>query len=224
MRTPFQEVREREHTRATRQLADGIRFLWSMPFLRTTVLMIGVENFALSGAQLAVIVLAKRHGLSSAGIGGLVALVGATTLLGSLASPLLRRLLSMRAILLSEFWAGLGTLAFLVWPDVYVLAGTLAAQAFCFPNTDAAIVAYRYTLTPDRLTARVVTASQTLAVLTMPLGPLAAGFLLGATSPRATMAIFTGCVLSVAVWGTFSRAIRDVAPLEQLTLRNVESV
>ena len=216
MRTPFQETRERDRTPATRQLVEGVRHLWSMPFLRTTALMIGVENFALSGAQLAVIVLAKRHGLSSAAVGGLVALVGATTLLGSLASPLLRRLLSMRAILLSEFWVGLGTFSFLVWPNVYVLAATLAAQAFCFPNTDSAVMAYRYALTPDRLTARVVTASQNVAVLTMPLGPLAAGLLLGATSPRVTIAIFSCSVLAVAIWGTLSRAIRDLPPLSEV--------
>jgi hypothetical protein len=116
----------------------------------------------------------------------------------------------MRAILLSEFWASLGTLSFIVWPSVYVLAGALAFQAFFFPNTDAAVISYRYALTPDRLIGRVVTASQNLAVLALPLGPLAAGFLLGWVSPRATMAVFTGCALATAVWGTLSREIRDV--------------
>jgi hypothetical protein len=39
-------------------------------------------------------------------------------------SPLFRRALSMRAILLLELWAWLGTIAFLVWPNVYVLSGS----------------------------------------------------------------------------------------------------
>jgi hypothetical protein len=116
----------------------------------------------------------------------------------------------MRAILLSEFWAALGGLSFLVWPSVYVLAAALAAQAFFFPNTDAAVISYRYALTPDRLIGRVVTASQNLAVLALPLGPLVAGFLLASVSPRATMAVFTGSALAAAVWGTVSRGIRDV--------------
>jgi hypothetical protein len=210
MRTPFQEERERETTPLRAQLVEGLRFLWNVPFLRTTALMIGVGNFAFSGAQLAVIVLAKREGLSGGAIGGFVALVGATTLLGSVASPLLRRVLSMRAILLSEFWAALGALSFLVWPSVYVLAAALAAQAFFFPNTDAAVISYRYALTPDRLIGRVVTASQNLSVLALPLGPLAAGFLLASVSPRATMAVFTGSALCVAVWGTFSPSIRSM--------------
>jgi len=212
MRTPFQEERERDPARFRAQLVEGLRFLWKVPFLRMTALMIGVGNFAFSGAQLVVIVLAKRHGLSSGAIGGFVALIGVTTLLGSVASPLLRRFLSMRAILLSEFWAALGALSFFVWPNVYVLAGALAAQAFFFPNTDAAVISYRYALTPDRLIGRVVTASQNVSVLVLPLGPLAAGLLLDSVSPRATMAVFTGSALCVAVWGTLS--LPEASPVE----------
>jgi hypothetical protein len=38
--------------------------------------------------------------------------------------------LSPRAILLSEFWASLALVSFLVWPSVYVLAAAFAFQAF----------------------------------------------------------------------------------------------
>lgn len=212
IRTPLQEERERDTSRVRAQLVEGLRFLWQVPFLRMTVLMIGVGNFAFSGAQLAVIVLATRHGLSSSAIGGFVALVGVTTLLGSFTSPLFRRFLSMRAILLSEFWAASGAISFLIWPNVYVLAVALAAQAFFFPNTDAAVISYRYALTPDRLVGRVVTASQNLSVLILPLGPLLAGFLLDSVSPRATIAVFTGSALCVAVWGTLS--LPEASPVE----------
>src|SRR5258708_10617799 len=47
-------------------------------------------------------VLSKRHGLSGGEIGALLAAFGVCTLLGSLASPLFRRALSMRAILLDR--------------------------------------------------------------------------------------------------------------------------
>ncbi len=217
MRTPFQETRDRETSSLRSQLAEGVRFLWNVPFLRMSALMITASNFAFTAGQFALIVLAKREGLSSAAVGGLVALVGATTLAGSLASPLLRRLLSLRAILLSEFWAAFGMVAFLVWPNAYVLAGALAAQAFCFPNTDAAIVSYRYAMTPDRLTSRVSSASTNIAVLAMPLGPLIAGFLLDSESSRVTMAAFAGCAIATAVIGTLSHSIRDLPPLADVT-------
>jgi predicted MFS family arabinose efflux permease len=215
MRARFQEERERETTPLRARLVEGLAFAWRMPFLRTSMLMIAASNFATSGVQLAVIVLAREHGLSSAAIGGFVALVGATTLLGSLASPLLRRAFSLRTILLSEFWAALVFVAFFVWPNVYVLAFAFAAQAFCFPNTDAAVASYWYALTPDRVLSRVMSAENTVRVLAAPLGPLAAGLLLSAVSPRATIAVFAGWTLAAAVVGTLSPSIRSAPDLDE---------
>jgi MFS family permease len=172
MRTPFQEDRERDPTPTRAQLQEGFRFVWHEPLLRISAVMIGVSNFSVVACQFALIVIAQQQGLSSAAIGALVALTGAATLAGSIASPFLRRILSTPQILLSEFWAGYAVIAFLIWPNVYVLAAALAVQAFCFPNTDAAINAYRYTMTPDRLISRVLTVSTMIAVAVMPLGPL----------------------------------------------------
>jgi MFS family permease len=217
MRTRFQEERERDPARLRRQVAEGISFYARIPFLRTTMAMISVSNFTVAGVQLAVIVLARREGLPSAAIGGFVALVGATTLLGSVATPLVRRVLPMHAIILSEFWAALGYVAFLVWPSVYVLAAAFAAQAFCFPNTDAAIAAYNYALIPDRLLGRALSVSDTLRVSTAPLGPLAAGLLLDSVSPRVTIAVLMSVTLAVTLPGTLSRAIRETPPLAELT-------
>jgi MFS family permease len=217
MRTQFQEERERDLAPLRHQFAEGVSFYARIPFLRTTMAMISVSNFTVAGVQLAVIVLARREGLSSTAIGGFVALVGGSTLLGSLATPLVRRVLPMRAILLSEFWAAFGYVAFLVWPNVYILAAVFAAQAFCFPNTDSAITAYNYALIPDRLLGRALSVGDTLRIIGAPLGPLAAGLLLTATSPRTTIAVLMGATLAVTVPGTLSASIRDTPRLEELT-------
>jgi MFS family permease len=217
MRTRFQEERERETATLLHQVAEGIVYFVRIPFLRATIAMIAVSNFTVAGIQFGVIVLAKQEGLSSAAIGGFVALVGATTLAGSLASPVFRRFLSLNQIMLSELWAAVGYVAFLVWPNVYVLAGAFALQAFCFPNTDAAVAAYSYALIPDRLIGRAMAASNTLRVVAAPLGPLAAGLLLGSVSPRLTVALLVVPTLAAAVFGTLSKAIRQAPPLEELT-------
>jgi hypothetical protein len=216
MRTPFQERRERVDTHVFAEAVEGLRFVWANPFLRLTTLMLMLGSFSALGVQLAVVVLAKQHGLSSAGIGSLVALVGATTLLGATASPLVRRVLSPRAILLSEFWASLALVSFLVWPSVYVLAAAFAFQAFFFANTDATVRAYWYAVTPDRLIARVPTAMGNVMVVVTPLGPLAAGFLIESVSPRAAIALFLGVVLVAAVSGTLSKSTRDVPAPEDV--------
>lgn len=55
-----------------------------------------------------------------------------------------------------------------------------------------------------------------LSLLIAPVGPLAAGFLLDATSARATIACFLAVTLALAFWGTLSRVIRDAPRLEEL--------
>src|SRR4051794_7139602 len=224
MRTRFQEKREPDETPIRAQLAEGVSFLSHVPFLRTTMLMIAASNLSTTGVQLSVIVLAKEAGLSSTTVGLFVALVGATTLLGSLASPLLRRFLPLRTIVLSEFWAAVVYLPFFVWPNVYVLAVAFALQAFCFPNTDSAVSAYWYALTPDRLVGRVMSVSSTLRVLAVPLGPIAAGLLLTHTSARTTIGVFTGWTLAAAVVGTFARSIRHAPPLDEITTASASPV
>jgi MFS family permease len=210
MRTRFQEER---HADARTDLREGLAFFWRLPFLRTTVAMIAVSNFAATGVPLALIVLAKRHGLSSAGIGALIALTGATTLLGSTLSPLLRRWLPMRAILLSEYWMAVVYAAFIVHPNVYVLAAALSLHAFTFPNTDSAVAAYSYILIPDRLLGRAMSAANTLRVAGAPLGPLVAGVLLTHTSPRITVLVLALPVVVAALLGTLSPSLRDLPSL-----------
>ena len=45
----------------------------------------------------------------------------------------------MRAILLLELWAWLGTIAFLVRPNVYVLLGSILPLAVTLPVTDSVV-------------------------------------------------------------------------------------
>jgi Transmembrane secretion effector len=211
MATRFQEEREpgaRTHFR------EGLAYFWQIPFLRTTIGMIAVSNLVAAGAPIAVIVLAHRHGFSSAAIGGFVALQGLALLAGSAVSPLLRRTFPMRAILLSEFWSAVVFGAFLGFPNVYVLVVAVSLHAFWFPNTDSAMTAYSYTLIPDRLLGRAMAASSMLRAASAPVGPLLAGLLLSHTSPRLTILVLAAPVVVAAALGTLSPAIRDLPSLE----------
>jgi hypothetical protein len=210
MRTRFQEERE---PGARTPFREGLTYFWSIPFLRTTVGMVAASNLVAVGAPITVIILAHRHGLPSVAIGGFVALQGVTLLAGSLVSPLLRRHLPMRAILLSEFWLALVYAAFLAYPNVYVLAVAASLHAFWFPNTDSAMQAYSYALIPDRLLGRAMAASNTLRAASAPVGPLVAGLLLSHTSPRVTIAALAAPVVVAAALGTASHALRDLPSL-----------
>ncbi len=210
MRTPFQQPRT-PGERA--RLREGLVYFWRMRFLRITISMVAASNLAAAGIPIAIIVLAHRDGFSGAAIGGLVAIEGVAVLAGSLLSPVLRRVLPMRVILLSEFWMALGYGAFLAYPSIWVLTAAFSLHAFCFPNTDSAVAAYSYALIPDRLLGRAMAASNTLRAASAPIGPVVAGILLADTTPRLTVLVLAAPVVIAAVAGTLSTATRDVPDL-----------
>jgi hypothetical protein len=216
MRTPFQEEREPDLSRLRSRLAEGFRFLWRQPFLRTSALLFGLANFIGPGLLLAVVVIGTRQGLSGGEVGLLVAAFGACLLAGSFLSPVVRRLLPVRAVLLLELWTWLGCSLFLFWPSVYVLAAGMLPTALAIPSTDSVVHGYRIAMTPDRLLGRAESVRSTISLLIAPLGPLAAGVLLETVSARTTIAVFAVFGLVLAIWGTMSPPIRAAPKLDEL--------
>ena len=216
MRTPFQEKREADPAPLRSRLAEGFRFMWGRPFLRTCALLFGLGNFIGPGVLLAIVVIGRRQGLSGGEVGALVAAFGACLLLGSFLSPLVRRLLPVRAVLLLELWTWAGCGVFLIWPSVYVLTASILPTAVAIPSTDSVVHGYRIAMTPDRLLGRSESVWSTIALLIAPLGPLAAGLLLSTGSPRAAIGLFAAFGLVLAVWGTLSPSIRKAPSLDEL--------
>ncbi len=216
MRTPFQEVRELEEGGIGERIKEGVAWLWRQPFLRTCALIFAGSNFAFEAVFLVFIVVGRRQGLSGGEIGGLIAVFGACALAGSLVSPLFQRLASMRTIVLGNLWLSLGLGAFVFEPNVFVLLAGALPVAFFNPTLNAVVIGYRMGVTPDRLVGRVNSVARNLALIAQPLGPLAAGLLLGAFSARTTVVVLLGCWLALAVWGTLSPSIRNAPSLDDL--------
>jgi MFS family permease len=216
MRTPFQAPRERDTASLRAQIGEGFRFLWERPFLRACAFVFALGNFTLPGVFLVIVVVGEGQGLGGGAIGLLFAAFGAATLVGSLASPLVRRRCSMRTIIWIELWVSLTIAAFLAWPSVYVLAAGTLPQAFAIPVTNSVVVGYRVAVTPDRLLGRVESARSAVSLLIAPLGPLVAGLLLSASSPRATVACFLAFCVALLLYGTLSPAIRHAPSLDEL--------
>ena len=208
MRTPFEEPRELEPASMRTRVTEGFTFLWQQPFLRTCALLFGLGNFIAPGLLFAVVVIGRQEGRSSAAVGLLVAAFAACILAGSFMAPLVRSRLTTRGVLLLELWAWLGCATFLVWPNVYALTAGMLPAALAIPSTDSVVHGYRIAMTPDRLLGRSEAVRTTIALSIAPLGPLAAGLLLG-TSARATITVFAAAALVLALWGTTSSAIRD---------------
>jgi hypothetical protein len=216
MRTPFQEVRERDASPLRSQLGEGFRFLWHHPFLRACAFFYGLANFIGPGVFLAILVIGRREGLSGGEVGLLLSVFGAGVLLGAFLSPLVRRQLPVRGVLLLELWTWTGCGLFLLWPNVYVLTASIIPTALAIPSTDSVVRSYELAMTPDRLLGRVESVRSTIALLIAPLGPLVAGLLLETVSERATIAVFAAFGLLLAVWGTLNPAIRAAPSLDDL--------
>jgi MFS family permease len=216
IRTPFQEEREHEQVPLKTQLAEGFRWLWGHPFLRTCAILFTWVNLLFEATFLVLIVVGRRQGLSGAHIGALIALLGLCLLVGSVASPRLQRRLSMRTIVVGSFWLQLGIAAFVVKPNIYVLVAGAIPAALLGPSVNAIVIGYRVAIVPDRLTGRVNSVARTIALCGAPLGPLAAGLLLGSFSARTTVAIFAGAMLLLALIGTVSPSIRNAPSLDEL--------
>jgi MFS family permease len=216
MRTPFQKERDADVAPLRSRLAEGFRFLWDNAFLRTVSLLFGLANFIGPGVLFAIVVIGEEQGLSSGRVGLLVAVFGAGILIGSFLSPLVRRRLPVRGVLLLELWTWTGCGLFVVWPNVYVLTASILPTALAIPSTDSVVHSYRYAMTPDRLIGRVASVWATIGLAIAPLGPLVAGLLLEEVSARATIAIFAAAGLALALWGTLSAAIRAAPSLREL--------
>ena len=216
MRTPFEQPRERERAPLRAQFSEGFQYMWDHAFLRVTAFVYGAGNLLTTALFLLIILVGKAEGLSPGRIGLLSAMVGVGALVGSLASPLFRKLLSVRTILLLELWTWIGVWVFVAWPHAYVLAAWSLLFGIAAPVTDSVVVGYRLAMTPDHLVGRVESVRTTISLVASPLGPLAAGWLFEATNARTTGAIAAVCGLALALWGTLSPALRDAPSLSEL--------
>jgi MFS family permease len=184
--------------------------------MRTCALLFGLASFVGPGVLLAIVVIGEEQGLTSGQVGLLLSSFGACLVIGAFLSPLVRRRLPVRGVLVLELWTWTGCGLFLLWPNVYVLTASILPTALVIPSTDSVVNGYQIAMTPDRLQGRVASVRSTIILLIAPLGPLTAGLLLDATSERATIAVFTAVGLVLALWGTLSPSIRAAPSLDEL--------
>jgi MFS family permease len=216
MRTPFQEEVTVPEGRLRAQLTEGFKWLWRQPFLRGSAVLFAFTNFAGNALYLFIVVAAEQQGLSSAAIGTLIAIYGGLSLVGSLISPRVQRLMSMRAILVCTLWLAVGIGVYVIVPNIWLLMAGVIPLALLNPSLNAVVIRYRVAIVPDRLQGRVNSAARLIAQVGAPLGPLVAGLLLGAFSPRLTCLLITAWFAAIALWATLSPSIRTEPKLSEL--------
>jgi Transmembrane secretion effector len=214
LRTPLQEQREAAPRRPLAEIAEGVRWLWRMTFVRASALAVAGANFIWGGIEIVLIVRAHEHGATSAAIGIMFAMVGLGGLLGAFAAPAIGRRLPVPVILIGAFWVEAAVVACLATTrDPFVLGAIAALAAFPAPAWNAVVVGARLTLTPDRLRGRVNSAARLLSASLMPLGALAGGLLVTATGTTTTLLLFSAWQVVFASAAMAARSLRHASPL-----------
>ena len=210
VRPAFQESRERVPTRMRDDIAEGVRWLWNERFLRTTMFLIAGTNFAHQALYLTLIVRARNLGASSTLIGVMLALFAAGAVVGAVVAPWVQRHVDPSLLIIGSLWlwaADTAALYFLRSP--LTLGALVGVQAVVGPPWNVVLASYRYLLVPDRLLGRVASAGALVTWGTIPLGSLAAGFLLQSFGARSTFVVLAGVFVVVAVAASSARVIRS---------------
>ncbi len=211
VRSRFQLERVAARRSPVREALEGLAWLWSRPFLRTTALL-GTGLSAVANAlSLAVIVAAQRHGAPPALVGFVVALMGVGGLLGATVATPLVQALSVRAIAVATGGSLMVlTVAMAFAPSPALIGVLFGATYFLQPAWGAASSAWQVRLVPDHLLSRVQGAVIVLDAGAVPLAQLGVGLLLQVASPTATILMLSGVAAAVTIGALACRSLRAV--------------
>lgn len=211
MRGSFAPAARPEGHRASvrREAAEGLRWLWHQPVLRTIALVAAVLNLGLNAALTTVLYSFGAQGVSPGRLGLVSLALGVGMLLGSLVAGVL-------VDRLPTGWVAAGGLAWLTtsvavlpwlpgfWPTLLVLGlGTVAA-----PAINAGVLGYLLHVTPREVLGRVSSAVELLSAGAVPLAPVVAGLGLATVGLTVTLLVSAGCCVLALVLVVSSREVR----------------
>lgn len=195
VRTPLQEERTSERRHLLAEVRVGIDWLWRQPFLRAMTLLMMSSAFSISGASLAIIVLAEQRGASPWLIGVIFALGGVGSILGALLAPVWsKRLRVGQAVLLCRWAFALLWPLYILLPAPWMMSLVEFGIGFSDPIEDVAYFSYRLKLIPEELRGRVLSVCRLFPAAARPLGLFITGLLLQWFGPVPTL-LFSWLIL-----------------------------
>lgn len=210
IRADLDEEPERAGGPLRREVLEGLAWLWRQHFLRAAALLVAASNALFTALVLVLIVRARDAGASASAIGVMLGLAGLGGLLGALVAPPFQRRFAGRTIVIGANWVWALVLPLmLLTSSPYALGGLFAAMAFVGPLWNVVVGAYTYALVPGRLLGRVTSAETLVAYGAIPLGSLAAGFLLESVGGRGALLALAASMLAVALAASLAPAVRN---------------
>jgi MFS family permease len=209
IRGRFRPERTVERKRLWREVADGLRFVWTEPILRAVLVQAPLINFAFNGVIFAITLALRRHGTSTDVIGFVQAGIAAGGLAGAIAAPKLQGRLRLSAMVLIVTFGGavlFGAAALLIPSPLVALPVALAI--FLGPAANAALFAVMLRITPEQMRGRVNNTVLMAATGLATLAPLTAGLLVQHVSSGWALGAFAVAMLMAAVLATVLPGLR----------------
>jgi hypothetical protein len=192
------------------EFTSGLRWLWRHPLLRTCSLLAAAGNPTYRALYLLLVVLAKRHGASSALVGVMFAMIAVAGLLGGLlASSKFAARITVRTAVRLDTWT-----CALLMPLLLIAQGTLFTAVIVAlieipaPILNSAVEGLRGTLAPEHMQARVHAAAGTVSQSLGWAGPLVIGLALEHFSSTASILLLCGWALLSALGAALAPGMR----------------
>lgn len=209
LRADFRPARAAGAPRLTRDIREGLRWLWGRPVIRFLTLVNAADKIRYGAGYLLIVTLARQAGASPLWIGVIFGGAAAGTMAGALASQFAVRRFPLGRIAVVMLWSeALMFPLYALAPGPLALAAVAAAESVVAPVYLVAMTAHQLAITPDELRGRVSAATATLTTGALSAGTLAGGFLLTTTGTHPLVWASTAWLAALALLTTANPAVR----------------
>jgi len=193
------------------EVAEGVRWLWNHPLIRSMAFLTGMLNFAGQGVTLIAVVLARGQGASPAGVGAIFAAGG---VLGALGAPFVQRRFSFGQAIVGQIACSAAAILLLsVATTPLLVLSALVLWNLVGPLYDTVQLSYRMALVPERLQGRVNGVFRMFAQGMGPFGLALTGVLLDRVGGAATALACGSLMALLALVTTRNPHVRGAPPL-----------
>jgi MFS family permease len=176
---------------AWQSLVDGLKFVWSVPFLRTGIGIFALINLGFNGLMFALNLHLIQIRTEPVLIGLIDAVAGASMLVGAvLAGPLVKRFPAGKLAVVGILLAVVGGIAMALSTQYWEYLVWIAITLLLIPAVNSGLIGYASVITPSKLQGRMNAVMNLSGVLVAPIAPVVAGALLTVMSVNLAMGAF----------------------------------
>ncbi|HYF71560.1 MAG TPA: MFS transporter, partial [Nocardioides sp.] len=156
-----------------RELAAGIRFVWSQPLFRVLTTWSALVNLAVNALFFVAVLRLIEGGFDPFAIGLVEAVAGLAGIVGAILAPWLIDRVPTGRLTVAIAWSFVPLVVpMALWNQPLVVAAALGVGMLLNPAGNAGMSSYRIAVTPPELLGRVQSTMQFVAMSAMPLSPV----------------------------------------------------